>query len=258
MKPQDLQPVIDTIWEEQQNGIHCPADLRGQLDVESGYRVQLALLDRAVKAHQAQAGWKVGLTAEAIQKQVGHFERVFGYLLEANRLASGASLVVEELIRPTIEPELCLILGQPLKGPGVTVEQARAAIVAAAPAVEVVERRGDFVADIPLSLADNTQQRYFVAGPPMQPLPAALPLGEVTLQVLVNGEVVDQAKGTAVLDTPAGSVAWLANRLADFGRRLEPGMQIMSGSFTKQIAITKGDVLEARFDPVGSVTVEFT
>jgi 2-keto-4-pentenoate hydratase len=92
----------------------------------------------------------------------------------------------------------------------------------------------------------------------MQPLPGGLDLGGVTLQVLVNGEVVDQAKGTAVLDTPAGSVAWLANRLGDFGRRLEPGMQIMSGSFTKQIAITKGDVLEARFDPVGSVTVEFT
>ncbi len=258
MKLQDLQPVIDSIWEEQQNGIHCPADLRGQLDVESGYHVQLALLDRAIKAGQAQAGWKVGLTAEAIQKQVGHFERVFGYLLEANHLASGAALVADELIRPTIEPELCLTLGTALKGPGVTIEEARAAIVAAAPAMEVVERRGDFVADIPLSLADNIQQRHFVTGLSRQPLPPDLALGEVSLQVLVNGEVVDQAQGNAVLDTPAGSVAWLANRLADFGRRLEAGTQIMSGSFTKQIAITKGDVLEARFDPVGSVTVEVT
>lgn len=254
----NIQSAVDSIWEEQQNGIHCPPDWRGKLDVDQGYQVQLAILDRQLKGDARQAGWKVGLTAEAIQKQVGYHERVFGYLLKSRHLSSGTNLALDELIHPTIEPELCVTIGTTLKGPGITDEQARAAIVAVAPAVEVVERRGDFVTDIPLSLADNVQQRYFVTGAAMDPLPADLNLGAVALQVLVNGEKVEQETGAAVMGTPAASVAWLANRLSKFGVTLESGMHIMTGSFTRQIAINQGDLVEARFDPVGTVTVEIT
>jgi 2-keto-4-pentenoate hydratase len=31
----------------------------------------------------------------------------------------------------------------------------------------------------------------------------------------------------------------------------------MSGSFTRQYALTRGDRVESRFDPVGPVTAEF-
>ena len=62
--------------------------------------------------------------------------------------------------------------------------------------------------------------------------------------------------GQAVLGGPAASVAWLANRLADFGQRLEQGSKIMTGSFTRQYPIAQGDLIEARFDPFGPVTLE--
>jgi 2-keto-4-pentenoate hydratase len=251
-----VQEAIDGIWECKQQGIYYPPEWRGKLDVDTGYRVQLGLLAKEIKAGQRHVGWKVGLTAKSIQEQVDFHERVFGYLLAGGELASGSRLNLDELIAPSFENELLVVLGEALRGPGVTAEQAYAAIRGVAPALEVVEKRGDFAADGPLSLADNVQQKAFVVGPLTEPLPPKSDLRKTRVEVFINGERLDKATGAAVMGGPAESVAWLANRLADFGRKLDEGMKIMTGSFTRQFPIAQGDLIEARFKPFGSVTVE--
>ena len=61
------------------------------------------------------------------------------------------------------------------------------------------------------------------------------------------------------MGTPLASVAWLAERLSQFGRRIEPGMRVMSGSFTRQYFVDEpGTHIEARFSPYGSVVAQFT
>ena len=60
-----------------------------------------------------------------------------------------------------------------------------------------------------------------------------------------------------VLGTPAASIAWLANKLAEFGLALESGMKVMSGSFTRQYLLNPGDRIDATFTPVGTVRAEF-
>jgi len=253
----ELQAAIDAIWEHRQRGIYYPPEWRGKFDVDTGYRVQLGVLAREVKGGERHAGWKVGLTAKAIQDQVQFHERVFGYLLESGELPSGVKMPAEELIAPSFENELLVVLGEPLKGPDVTPEQARAAIAGVAPALEIVEKRGDFAADPPQSLADNVQQRAYIVGPLTRPPGPEADLQAATVEVYINGERVDSAAGSEVMGGPEASVAWLANRLADFGRKLEQGSKIMTGSFTRQFPIAKGDLVEARFVPYGSVTAEF-
>ena len=252
----NLQAAIDAIWEHKQQGIYYPPDWRGKLDVDTGYRVQLGILAREIKAGAQHVGWKVGLTAKAIQDQVDFHERVFGYLLAAGELPSGVQLAFDELVAPSFENELLVVLGEPLKGPDVTPEQAFDAITGVAPAIEIVEKRGDFAADPPLSLADNVQQKAFVVGPLTSPLPPKTDLRESRVEIYINGECVDTAAGEEVMGGPAASVAWLANRLADFGRRLEPDSRILTGSLTRQFPIARGDLIEARFDPFGAVTFE--
>ena len=225
------------------------------MTLDQAYRAQLELLARYERAGERQAGWKVGLTARAMQAQQGVYEPVFGFLLASGNRPSGAVFDFAGLIRPGFENELCLTLGAPLAGPGVTLEQARAAVSHVAPALEIIEKRGEFGADLALSLADNAQQKAFVTG-------TAVPLGaldpaEVTLELAVNGAVQERARGAEVLGTPLASIAWLADKLAEFGRRLEPGMRVMSGSFTRQYDLHRGDVVEARFEPLGRVTAEF-
>jgi 2-keto-4-pentenoate hydratase len=56
---------------------------------------------------------------------------------------------------------------------------------------------------------------------------------------------------------PLHSVLWLANKLAQFNLAIEPDSRIMTGSFTKQYRPAAGDAVEARFDPVGTVSARF-
>jgi 2-keto-4-pentenoate hydratase len=218
------------------------------------YHVQLGLLDRYIGSGDRHAGWKVGLTAKAMQEQQRVHEPVFGFLLGRGHRDSGAVFAYHELIQPGFENELCIAIGQTLAGPGVTLEQARAAIATVAPALEIVERRGDFTADLHLALADNAQQKAFVTGPDC-PL-ADLDLAAATVDVLVNGAHQERARGAEVLGTPVASIAWLANKLAEFGLRLEAGMRVMSGSFTRQYTLASGDRVESRFEPIGAVRAE--
>ena len=168
---------------------------------------------------------------------------------------SGANFDFASLTRPGFENELCITLGNTLTGPGVTVGQARDAISQVAPAFEIIEKRAGPPMDMALVLADNGQQKAFVTGAAVSL--GSLDLAAATVDVTVNGIAQERASGAEVLGTPVASIAWLANTLAQFDRRLESGMQVMSGSFTKQYDINRGDVIEARFEPIGAVSARF-
>lgn len=250
-----IDRMVDTVWQGIQRGIHHPAELHGKLSLDDAYRVQFGLLARYDQAGERQAGWKVGLTAKAMQAQQGVHEPVFGFLLASGHRPTGTVFDFASLIRPGFENELCITVGTKLTGPGVTLEDARAAISQVAPALEIIEKRGDFRADLPLALADNAQQKAFVTGTAV-PL-GGLDLAAVTLDLTVNGVLQERARGAEVLGTPVASIAWLANKLAEFGRSLEAGMRVMSGSFTRQYDVTRGDAVGARFEPLGLVSAEF-
>jgi 2-keto-4-pentenoate hydratase len=252
----NIDAVVESFWQHTQRRSYFPAEWTGRLSIDQAYRVQLGLLDRWVAKGERLAGWKVGLTAPVIQKQFGMHEPVMGFLLESGHRESGAAFRHADLIEPGFENELCLTIGTPLEGPAVTRVQARAAITAVQPAFEIIEGRGDFRADLTLSLTDNCQQKAFVTGP-ASPLPAGWEPAGSTVEVLINGRRVDHAVGSEETGHPLGAVAWLAKKLAEFGRRIEPGHRIMSGSFTKQYPIARGDRIETRFTPFGAVRASF-
>lgn len=251
-----IDQAIDAFWQCARQRVPAPAEWMGRLDRETAYRVQLGVLAQHVRAGDRHVGWKVGLTSKAMQAQQRVHEPVFGFLLASGELSSGARIPFAELINPGFEIELALTIGRALRGPGITTEHAAAAISAMAPAFEIIEKRGDFAADLNVSLADNAQQRFFVTGPAVPVAPGA-DLAAVSMEARVNGAFVERAQGREVLGTPAASAAWLANKLAEFDLTLEAGMRIMSGSFTKQYPLRGGDRIEARFEPVGTVTAEF-
>ena len=250
-----INSAVDTIWRGIQRGMHHPAELRGKLSLDDAYRVQLGLLACYERAGERQAGWKVGLTAKAMQAQQGVNEPVFGFLLRSGHRPTGTTFDFASLIRPGFENELCITIGTTLAGPGVTLERARGAISHVAPALEIIEKRGDLRADLALTLADNAQQKAFVTG--MNVPLGELDLADVTLDLIVNGVAQERARGAEVLGTPVASIAWLANKLAEFGRQLDAGTQVMSGSFTKQYVVNRGDIVKAEFEPLGRVSAEF-
>jgi 2-keto-4-pentenoate hydratase len=244
----DEQAAIEDFWQARARGEHFPARWFDRLTLDQAYRIQLGVIARRIAAGERQIGWKVGLTAPAIQQQFGFHEPVFGCILESR--PSGHMFGREELIHPGFEPELCLRVGQVLSGE-VNEATVRRAIEAVHPALEIIETRGDFTAQIAVAMADNAQQKTVVLG-------NAVPLGDLALErvaasVRINGEVVATGRGEAVLGNPLNSVIWLARKLREFGRGIEAGEIIMSGSFTRQFPIAPGARVEVDFAGVGEV-----
>jgi len=239
--------LIEAFWQARQQGIHFPPAYFGKLGIDEAYAVQLGLIDRRTAAGERQIGWKVGLTAPAIQQQFGFHEPVFGCVLDSK--PSGHVFAPGDLIAPGFENELCMRLGVDLTGT-VTVDQARRAIDAVYPSLEIIETRGPFTEQIALALADNAQQKTVILGPPA-PLPLDLTLIEA--RVSINGAIVATGSGDAVLGNPLNSVVWLAGKLGAYGRSLKAGDIVMTGSFTRQFPINPGDQIETVFSGLGTV-----
>jgi 2-keto-4-pentenoate hydratase len=219
-----------------------------RLSLDDAYRIQRGLIERS---GARQVGWKVGLTAKAIQEQFGFFEPVFGCILEMQQ--NGHVFGATELIHPGFETELCFRLGSGLEGE-VSLEQVRAAVSVIYPSFEIIETRGDLAKQIALALADNAQQRSVVVGDPVRLAPDAR-LDQVTARVQLNGQEVATGLGSAVLGNPLNSIAWLAGKLGQYGRRLGPDDIIMTGSFVRQFPLSAGDTAVAEFSGIGRVEV---
>ena len=86
----DLNKVIDLVWDNAQRGIYYPESLHGKLSLDEAYRVNLAITERRVALGEKQAGWKVGVTAKAMQEQMGVHQPVFGVLFASGQRDSGS------------------------------------------------------------------------------------------------------------------------------------------------------------------------
>jgi 2-keto-4-pentenoate hydratase len=251
-----LHDVIEQFWAARERGVYFPPDWQDRLELDDAYRIQLALVTRRCSAGVAHVGWKVGLTAKPIQEQFKVHEPVFGCLLSEGRIDSGHRFRYDDLITPGFENEICVVLGRDLVGAKLGVDDVARAVDHCHPALEIIETRGDLTRQLALALADNAQQKFFVIGPPVR-LSDALDLSRIGARVSVNGAEVGAGRGDAVLGHPLRSVAWLAGKLAPYGRRLKAGDHIMTGSFTRQFPIARGDRIRTEFDGVGAVEAAF-
>ena len=244
---EDLPATIDAFWAARQRGEYFPAAWNDRLTNDQAYEILFGLLDRRAALGEHPIGWKVGLTAEAIQRQFNVHEPVFGRILDSR--PSGHVFAADELIAPGFENELCLRLGKDLSGT-VTLDQARDAVASVHPSLEIIETRGDLTAQLALALADNAQQKTVILGEAV-PLPADL--RSIEARVTINGALAGTGLGTAVLGDPLNSLVWLAAKLAEFGRGLKAGEIVMSGSFTRQFPLRPGDKVRCEFSGVGAV-----
>src|SRR4029079_13007940 len=131
----NISTVIEDFWTARARGEFFPQAYFDRLTLDEAYRIQLAMIDRRVAAGERQIGWKVGLTAKAIQQQFGFHEPVFACVLETQ--PSGHVFGATELINPGFETELCMRLGLGLEGV-VSLAQVRDAVDVIYPSFEII------------------------------------------------------------------------------------------------------------------------
>ncbi|MBO0820057.1 MAG: 2-keto-4-pentenoate hydratase [Nocardiopsaceae bacterium] len=229
------------------------------ISVDDAYaiqRIQTAAWERdgaVVKGH------KVGLTSAAMQRQLGVDTPDFGVLTDRMFLPEGVIADITRFLQPRAEPEIGFVLGRELKGPGVTVAEAVAAIDFALPALEIIDSRiSDWKITLADTIADNASSGGLVLGArPVRPADTDLSLTGCLLYR--NGRLIDTGAGGAVLGgSPVNALVWLANVLGERGVSLKAGHVVLPGSVTAAIPIAPGDTISAVFDRIGTVAITFS
>ena len=228
-----------------------------KLEQQEAYRIQLAWIEMKKADGAKVAGKKIGLTSKAMQKMLNVDQPDYGHILDTMVLQDAATFYVRELIQPKIEPEIAFILDRNLKGPGVTPVQVLAATRFVVPALELIDSRIEgWKIKLCDTIADNASSaRVVLGGSPKRVDQVDLKLVGMVLEK--NGEIIQTGAGGAVLGHPAAAVAWLANAVGQFGVSLEAGEIIMPGALCAAADVSAGDLIQASFDGLGSVSVRF-
>ena len=228
---------------------------RFELSLEDGYAVQDELTARRIAAGERVVGAKLGLTSPAKQQQMKVAEPVYGKLFSGGVHPSEAPVEIGSLIHPRVEPEIVLVIGERLAGPGVTVADVLAATEWVAAGMEVIDSRYDdfsfTAADV---VADNTSEAKVVLGPLLS-RPDDLDLALIGLLLEVDGAQVATATGAATMGHPAQATAMLANFLGGRGEAIEAGWMIFTGGLTAAVPLQAGSHVTATFGHLGSITV---
>ena len=226
------------------------------LTVEDAYAIQLANVKRVVSLGHTISGKKIGLTSEGIQRQLGVSEPDYGHLFAAMECPDGR-VDTSQLIQPKIEAELAFVLSKDLTGGNVTVDDVKSATDYVVGAFEIVDSRVvDWRIKLVDTVADNASSGRYILGKTRLGI-NEVDLPAVTMKLYKNGELIQEGSGAAVLGDPCAAVAWLANRLWDYGVPLKKGEIILSGAFSAAPVAAKGDVFSVEFSSFGNVQAEF-
>ncbi len=227
------------------------------LSVTEAYHIQLENIQMKVEQGQKIIGKKIGLTSLAMQKLLGVDEPDYGHLLDSMLVTNGGTISIEKVLQPKVEAELAFVLKKDLIGPNITTLDVLQATDYIVPALEIVDSRvKDWKIKLPDTIADNASSGFYVLGD------RKAKVDEINLELLgmvlsKNNEIVNTGVGAAALGNPATCVAWLANKLSEFGITLKAGEIILSGALSAAADAQAGDTFSARFAHLGEVKVHF-
>ena len=248
---------VDRAEKEREELIRLTEDYP-EFTVEDGYVVQEQLISRRIDEGNRVVGYKLGLTSKPKQEMMGVHEPTYGVLLDYMQLEEGEPVRYSELIHPKAEPEIAFYLNEDIEGPAVTGADVLAATKYVFPAIEIIDSRyKDFKFTLADVVADNSSSsRFILGGRPCKASDVDLSLMGMVMNK--NGEIETTGAGAAVLGHPATAIAWLVKKLYHRGDKLRKGQIILSGAITAAITIKPGDVVQANFEKLGSVTVRCT
>lgn len=236
-----------------------PADVVPR-SLAEGYQVQERLVRELLdRSGGHPIGYKIACTSELAQKALGVDGPFFGVLMSHSSHRDGATLRASDFTVRCAEAEFGFEMAEDVPaGPAYTAETIRDYIGTALPSIEIVDHRYHNwqAVGAPSLLADNAIHGAWVAGEPY-PGWRDLDFARHPVSLTINGGRTLTGSGAAVLGNPLSVVAWLANELPRFGRRLSRGDRITTGITTDIYLAEPGDRLAADFGALGRVGLDF-
>jgi 2-oxo-3-hexenedioate decarboxylase/2-keto-4-pentenoate hydratase len=231
----------------------------GLHSLDHGYAAQ-ALANRALaRALGPVAGLKIGGTAEDTRRLINVEEPVLGEVLAATVQASPARLPRAAFVRPGVETEIAVRLGRDLPARSEPYGRAEvaAAIATIMPAIEVVDDRDQDFKTVggPTLAADNVYNAASILGEE-RPFDPALALDRLSARTLVDGRLVAEGTGAALLGHPLDALLFAVEKRRRLGRGLEAGLFLSLGTMTMPQWVERPAVYRIEVEALGTVELE--
>lgn len=208
------------------------------------------------------AGYKAALTSAGAQARFGVDEPVSGVLLDNMFTATGATVSRDAAVRPVLEADLLVRVGDERINDADSVDAVLASISEIIPFVEIPDL---MFADISgLTGADitaiNAGARLGVTGQPvslegLDDVLSRLRTFTVTLTD-GDGQVLGGGRGDALMGHPLAAALWLKNDLARRGVRLETGDLLSLGSLGPPISLMTLERVTAVYEGLARQPIE--
>ncbi|WP_400162439.1 2-keto-4-pentenoate hydratase [Brevibacillus sp. TJ4] len=254
---EELAQLLRTA-EKEKAGIAPLTAMEPGMSVRDAYQIQLINIRDKVEGGQKITGKKIGLTSLAMQHLLGVDQPDYGFLLESMECRNHGEISMQKLMQPKIEAEIAFVLKRDLAGSSVTALDVLLATDYIVPAFEIVDSRiQDWKIKLEDTVADNASSGMYLLGENRLRV-EEVDMANLGVALYKNGELVNTGVGSAALGHPANCVAWLANKLSEYGISLKAGEVILSGALSAAVAVSAGDHCVARFAHLGEVGVRFT
>jgi len=202
-------------------------------------------------------GRKIGLTAKAVQAQLGVDQPDYGALFADMQIEEGGILPADKVIQPKAEAEVALVLAQDITKASVTPADIAAATDYAVAAIEIVDSRiADWKITFADTVADNGSSAFFVLGKEGKKLDG-LDLFTCGMALEINDAIVSVGAGAACLGHPLNAAAWLARVMIANGTPLKAGDILLTGALGPMAAISPGDQVKASIGGLGTVSFSY-
>jgi 2-oxo-hept-3-ene-1,7-dioate hydratase len=234
-----------------------------EMGMQDAYEVQNAIYSAKLAEGRKVVGWKIGLTSKAMQYALNIDIPDSGILFDDMVFEHDSTVPKGRFIQPRIEAEIAFVMKDAIGGVDVKREDVIAATAYVAPSIEILDTRilradpeSGKTRSVFDTISDNAANAGIVLGPQRHAVDAfdLRWVGAITTR---NGEVEETGFGAGVLNDPVQSVVWLAQRMAQYGQKIEPGNVILSGSFIRPIECPSETQIHADFGPFGGVSIAF-
>lgn len=226
----------------------------GIAGLEMAYAVSAINTQHRLAQGARVVGKKVGLTSKSVQVQLGVDQPDFGVLFDDMEYLSGDSIPAGRLLQPKAEAEVAFVVGRDLNLSSCSYSEFLNSLAYALPALEIVDSAIEgWKLTLVDTVADNASCGVYVLGNQAVSI-GSVQLGELGMQMEINGEVVSVGAGVACLGHPLRAAYWLAKTMAAQGEIIRAGEVILSGALGPMVAIKAGDHVTARMGDLGVVT----
>ncbi|NYG57200.1 2-oxo-3-hexenedioate decarboxylase [Nocardioides daedukensis] len=255
LAPEDAHTILATA-RSTRTPVERFTDTHPDLDELWGYAAQLHDRSARIARGEKVIGAKLGLTSHAKQERMGVARPIVGFLTDAMVVsADEVAARLDEWAQPRIEPEIAFVTSRDISEP-VGIDEIGQYVDSVLLAAEIIDSRFTGyrfrLADV---LADNTSAAGVVLAPERHRLADVGDLAALGCTVAVDGEVVHEATGAAVLGQPLQALALLTEHVAAQSEVLPAGSLVLAGALTDATPMAAGTTYDLVIEGLGSLRV---